>query len=120
MTDAPDMIWTAPTKSRCLVGFPEPSLNFSVPYRRADLSDEKSAARIAELEAANRGLVRLNEATKAEAARLRVILAAMKSYLAGEPSQPPVTGIAKRPINWTNDPDAIVEDDEPQTGRDYA
>lgn len=24
------------------------------------------------------------------------------------------------PINWVNDPDAIVEDDEPQIGRDYA
>ena len=52
MTDAPDMIWTAPTKSRCLVGFPEPSLNYSVPYRRADLPRPEDAQRIAELEAA--------------------------------------------------------------------
>lgn len=24
------------------------------------------------------------------------------------------------PINWKSDPDAVVEDDEPMTGRDYA
>jgi hypothetical protein len=24
------------------------------------------------------------------------------------------------PINWAHDPEAIIEDDEPQTGRDYA
>lgn len=26
----------------------------------------------------------------------------------------------EKPINWAKDPDAIVEDDEPQIGRDYA
>ena len=26
----------------------------------------------------------------------------------------------ERPINWRDDPDAVVEDDEPQIGRDYA
>lgn len=28
--------------------------------------------------------------------------------------------LSKQPINWRDDPDAIVEDDEPQIGRDYA
>ena len=52
MTDAPDMIWTAPTKSRCFVGFPEPSLNYCVPYRLSTLPRPEDAKRIAELEAA--------------------------------------------------------------------
>jgi hypothetical protein len=38
----------------------------------------------------------------------------------GDPKYQPPPPRQEKPINWANDPDAIVEDDEPQIGRDYA
>jgi hypothetical protein len=46
-------------------------------------------------------------------------LARLASTLVAQPEQ--VAGAAQPDkINWRDDPDAIVEDDEPQIGRDYA
>lgn len=38
MSDAPETIWTAPTSGSCHVGFDTMSMNYTVEYRRADLS----------------------------------------------------------------------------------
>lgn len=36
--DAPERIWTAPTKGNCHVGFNTPSMNYTNEYVRADLA----------------------------------------------------------------------------------